>query len=92
MERVTITLTPEMAEAVRGAVSGGDYASTSEIMREALRDWQVKREVRRRDLEALRDEIRIGEEAIRAGRVSAFDPEAIIRQGERKLSQRSSSK
>ena len=32
MERITITLTPEMAQAVRGAVEAGEYASSSEIV------------------------------------------------------------
>ena len=40
IERITITLTAEMAQAVRGAVQAGEYASSSEIIREALRDWR----------------------------------------------------
>jgi antitoxin ParD1/3/4 len=42
-EKLSISLTPELAELVRNAVSSGDYASSSEVIREALRDWKTKR-------------------------------------------------
>ena len=42
-EKLSIALPPEMAELVRDAVKTGDYASTSEVIREALRDWKAKR-------------------------------------------------
>jgi len=42
-EKLSIALTPEMAEMVRRAVDSGDYASASEVIREALRDWKSKR-------------------------------------------------
>jgi antitoxin ParD1/3/4 len=45
VEKVSITLTAEMAAAVRKAVESGEYASTSEVMRDALRDWQTKRTI-----------------------------------------------
>jgi len=43
IERMTITLPADMAAVVKSAVKGGDYASTSEVVREALRDWKTKR-------------------------------------------------
>ncbi len=39
IERMTITMPAEMAAALRQTVAGGEYASTSEIVREALREW-----------------------------------------------------
>jgi antitoxin ParD1/3/4 len=48
VEKVTLALTPALAAAVRAAVAGGGYASTSEVVRDALRLWR-----RRRALEAL---------------------------------------
>jgi antitoxin ParD1/3/4 len=59
-ERITITVPAEMAEILRQAVAGGEYASTSEVVREALRDWSRNRDAERRDLEALRSAIRAG--------------------------------
>jgi antitoxin ParD1/3/4 len=54
IERLTVTMPSEMAASVRAAVDGGTYASTSEIVREALRDWTVKQDVERRALASLR--------------------------------------
>ena len=42
LERMTVTVTPEMAGAMRAALEGGAYASNSEIVREALRDWRQR--------------------------------------------------
>ena len=41
IERLTITLPAEMAAFVRGAVDEGNYAASSEVIREALRDWKT---------------------------------------------------
>ena len=40
IERLTITLPYEMSAAVKDAVASGDYASVSEVVRDALRDWK----------------------------------------------------
>ena len=81
MERITITITPEMAQALRGAVEAGEYASSSEIIREALRDWRHKRALQEQELADLRAKIEEGLADIAAGRVRDFDAERIIRQG-----------
>lgn len=60
VERLTITLPTEMATTVRDAVAGGEYASASEVIRQALRDWMRVHDTERRDLEALRTAIRAG--------------------------------
>ena len=57
---MTITMPAELAETLRQTVAGGEYASTSEVVREALRDWTRRRDVERQDLEALRVAIRAG--------------------------------
>lgn len=62
-ERMTIAMPAEMAETLRQTVAGGEYASTSEVVREALRDWTRNRDAERRDLEALRDAIKTGLES-----------------------------
>jgi antitoxin ParD1/3/4 len=43
VEKLSITLSKDMADAVRGAVESGDYATTSEVIRDALRGWRFKR-------------------------------------------------
>ena len=60
VERITITMPAELAETLRQTVAGGEYASTSEVVREALREWTRRRDVERQDLEALRVAIRAG--------------------------------
>ena len=42
IERLTITLPSDIAAVVKGAVADGAYASTSQVVRAALRDWQMK--------------------------------------------------
>ena len=85
IERLTITLTPEIAEAVRAAVVTGEYASSSEVIREALRDWRHKRALQQRELEDLRTHIQRGVSDLGAGRVRDFDPERIIQTGRQRL-------
>ncbi|MEM9343431.1 MAG: type II toxin-antitoxin system ParD family antitoxin [Pseudomonadota bacterium] len=63
VERMTITMPSEMADALRETVAGGEYASTSEVVREALREWVRSRDEERRDLETLRSAIKAGLES-----------------------------
>ena len=78
VERITVTLTTDMAETIKAAVNSGDYASNSEIVREALRDWRLKQLTRKRELEALRQDINKGLEDIEQGRVQDFDAGRIV--------------
>jgi len=41
--KVSVALTSEMTELVRQAVASGEYASASEVIREALREWKHRR-------------------------------------------------
>ena len=54
VQKVSIALTGEQLFALRAAVEAGEYATTSEVVREAIRDWQFKRELRREDIKNLR--------------------------------------
>jgi antitoxin ParD1/3/4 len=54
IERMTIVVPEPMAAKIRAAVATGDYASTSEVVRDAMRLWSERREFRREELEALR--------------------------------------
>ena len=57
-EKVSITMTPEQLRAVRESVEAGEYASTSEVMREAVRLWQRQRQEDAERLNAIRARIR----------------------------------
>jgi antitoxin ParD1/3/4 len=55
IRKVSVALTSEQVISLRTAVDAGEYATTSEIVREALRDWQFKREMRQEDIRRLRE-------------------------------------
>jgi len=42
-EKISVSLTDEHAHLVQEAVKSGDYASSSEVIREALREWKTRR-------------------------------------------------
>jgi len=54
VEKISIALPPEMVNVVRSAVAAGEYASSSEVIRDALRDWTYKRSLRQRGVAELR--------------------------------------
>ena len=91
IERLTITLPSEMAAVVKGAVEGGDYASSSEVVREALRDWKMKRALQLQELAALKADIDKGLADVADGRVKDFDAGRIIERGRKLLAGRSPS-
>ena len=43
MEKISISLTSDQARLIEQAVGSGDYASSSEVVREALREWKARR-------------------------------------------------
>lgn len=60
VDKRSITLSPELAAAVDGAVEAGEYASASEVIRDALRLWKERRDLYGYSLEELRALIRQG--------------------------------
>lgn len=54
IEKVSISLTSEQVAALRAVVDAGEYATASEVVREALRDWQLKRDLQQEDVRRLR--------------------------------------
>jgi antitoxin ParD1/3/4 len=54
VEKISIALPPEMVRIVRQAVETGEYASSSEVVRDALRDWTQKRSLRQQGIDELR--------------------------------------
>lgn len=91
IERLTVTLPAEMAAVVKEAVGGGDYASSSEVVREALRDWKMKRALQLQELTALKADIDQGLADLAAGRVREFDAGRVIERGRKLLARRSPS-
>lgn len=82
IERLSIALPAPMADAVRHAVETGEYASTSEVIRDALRLWESRRQLRERDLVVLR---RRWDEGKASGRAGALDIKHLITDERAKL-------
>ena len=64
VEKLSVALTPDMVAEMRAAVEGGDYGSVSEVVREALRDWRLRRKIETLEAEELR---RLVQEGIDSG-------------------------
>lgn len=91
IERLTITLPSDMAAIVKAAVQGGEYASSSEVVREALRDWKMKHALQLQELASLKADIDRGLTDLAEGRVQDFDATRIIERGRKLLAGRSRS-
>jgi len=84
VEKLSIALTPEMAKEVRMAVKNGEYASSSEVIREALRDWRRKRALQDQEIEELRD---LWREGVESGKGQCSSMEEIKQAARRRLSE-----
>lgn len=62
IEKISVALPPEMVAQVHEAVESGDYASSSEVVRDALREWTLKRNLQQEGLKELR---RVWKQAIK---------------------------
>ena len=91
IERMTITMPAEMAAGLKAAVAAGEYASTSEAVREALRSWKAQRAARLHELATLKKDIDKGLADIAAGRLHDLDAAAIVKRGRTLLAARSRS-
>jgi antitoxin ParD1/3/4 len=56
-EKVSITMTSDMLRAVRESVETGEYASTSEVLRDAVRLWRRRRAEDAESLAAIRTRV-----------------------------------
>jgi antitoxin ParD1/3/4 len=54
VEKLSVALTPGMVAELRAAVEDGDYGSVSEVVRDALRDWRLRRKIETLATEELR--------------------------------------
>ncbi|AHE56251.1 type II toxin-antitoxin system ParD family antitoxin [Sphingomonas sanxanigenens] len=64
VRKISIALTEELAMDVDQAVASGDYASSSEVIREALRQWKQQREA---DLAHIAELRRLVQEGLDSG-------------------------
>ncbi|MER8519865.1 type II toxin-antitoxin system ParD family antitoxin [Mesorhizobium sp. M0644] len=60
VDKRSITLSPELAAAVDDVVAAGEYASASEVIRDALRQWKDRRDLLGYTVEELRKLVQEG--------------------------------
>ena len=58
VEKLSITLPSEMVDAIKSRVDAGSHASTSEVIREAMRTWLRLEEEHEKRLEVLRARVK----------------------------------
>ncbi len=82
IEKVSVALTSEQIAALRAAVNAGEYATTSEVVREAIRDWQLKRELQQDDIRRLRQ---LWQEGLASGSAGELDMAALRQEARARL-------
>lgn len=60
VKKISIALTHDMAGTVKLAVESGEYGSTSEVIRDALREWDTSRNRHAAELDMLREAWSVG--------------------------------
>lgn len=70
MATMNVSLSAEFVDFVNREVASGDYASASEVVRDALRLLRREKAAHEEKLAILRREIALGLEDVRAGRLS----------------------
>jgi len=80
IEKISIALPPEMVASLRQAVNDGEYSSSSEVVREALRDWNHKRQLQQSGIAELRQMWQVA----RADKSPGLDPDEVFDELERK--------
>lgn len=78
-----ISLTEQQEEWIQSLIRNGHYASTSEVMRHAVRLLQEEAEVKQVKLLALREAVKKGADEIERGEFSKKGVQEIIAEGKR---------
>jgi antitoxin ParD1/3/4 len=80
MPTMNVSLSSDLAEFVEGEVSGGDYVSASEVVRDALRALKRDRQVEQEKLRILREEVGRGIDAADRGEFSDRSIQDILKE------------
>ena len=63
VKKISVALSEGTLNMVRDAVASGDYASAGEVVRDALRDWELKRKFSQIQLDEMRRLVQEGAES-----------------------------
>lgn len=84
VEKSSVALTPELASTVRQAVDSGEFASASEVIGDALRQWSAHRALELSP-ETIADLRLAWHEGLNSGEAQPMDKERIRSRGRSKL-------
>ena len=82
IQKISVALTKQQIQAIKDVVASGEYASTSEVVRDALRGWQLREPLRKAEIERLR---KAWAEGLASGPAEELDIEEIKRLGQERL-------
>ena len=82
IDKISISLTREQHDRIKAAIKRGDYASTSEVIRTALREWELKEEMRRLEGERI---AKLWDEGIASGPARERSIDDIIDEAKTRL-------
>ena len=85
---MNVSLPPELEARVRQRVESGMYGSASEVIREALRLFEVYEQVKTAKLDSLRQDIAKGLSDSKNGRTKEIDLASLKQQGRQILHSR----
>lgn len=75
MKTLTISLSPQQVARLHGAVESGAYASNSEVVRDALRLWEQREEIRLLEINRLKREY---DEGMASGEGREVDAKTLL--------------
>jgi antitoxin ParD1/3/4 len=82
IRKLSIELPGDQIAALEDAVNTGEYATTGDIVQEAIRDWQTKRDLQREDVGRLRQ---MWDEGKASGPPAKFDIERTLISAKKRL-------
>ena len=86
IQKISVSLPLEMTNLINDAVISGDYASTSEVIREALRDWKQKRFIQLQNIEEIKQ---LWQEGLESGSGQFKNIEEIRQEARKRLEKQS---
>lgn len=81
-EKLNIALTEEQMVAIREAIASGEYLSSSEIIHEALEEWQLKWMISHEKRDAVRA---LWDEGVASGSVGSLDMDHLRKDARARL-------
>ncbi len=76
LKKISVSLTPELNDSIQAAVGTGAYKTSSEVIRDALRQWVKQNQRQNLELERLKAAV---DEGLESGESIAIDPDFFAR-------------